>query len=147
MKSVMRQEKYHKQKLVNNTVIEEEGYCYCWYNEKDEPHREDGPALEYDDGTKHWYQNGLHHRLDGPAIESIDGSKFWYKNGKKHREDGPAVEMANGNKRWHFEGKLHRLDGPAIEHTNFKIWAYQDQKVDCQSQEDFEKLLKLKAFW
>lgn len=45
-------------------------------NEKGERHREDGPAVEYADGSKYWYQNGELHREDGPAIEDEeDGSK------------------------------------------------------------------------
>lgn len=49
-----------------------------YYNDKDELHREDGPAIEEADGDKFWYQNRLLHRLDGPAIEYVDGSKMWY---------------------------------------------------------------------
>jgi len=30
------------------------------------------------------------HREDGPAVEWYNGSKEWYKNAKLHREDGPA---------------------------------------------------------
>ena len=36
------------------------------------------------------------HREDGPAIEYANGNKHWYLNGKLHREDGPAIENANG---------------------------------------------------
>lgn len=31
-------------------------------------HREDGPAIEYEDGTNEWYINNQRHRIDGPAI-------------------------------------------------------------------------------
>ena len=54
------------------------------------------------------------------------GDKRWYKDDKYHREDGPAIE---GNKqvpdRWYLEGK----------------------KIDCTTQQEFEQLMKLKAFW
>jgi hypothetical protein len=43
-------------------------------------HREDGPALEYNNGDKSWYINGLRHREDGPAIEWVNGNKTWYLN-------------------------------------------------------------------
>jgi antitoxin component YwqK of YwqJK toxin-antitoxin module len=87
-----------------------------------ELHREDGPAVEYDDFNE-WYLNGKRHREDGPAVESADGTKSWYINGKLHREDGPAVEYANGDKEWYINGKLHREDGPAIEYANdYKDW-------------------------
>ena len=51
-----------------------------YYNSADQLHRENGPAIEYADGTKCWYQNGLLHRTDGPTIEYPDGSKWWYLN-------------------------------------------------------------------
>ncbi len=40
--------------------------------------------------SKMYYKGKLLHREDGPAIEWADGSKYWYKNGKLNKEDGPA---------------------------------------------------------
>jgi hypothetical protein len=71
-------------------------------------HRENGPAVEDNNGDKYWYKNGLLHREDGPASELYDGTKSWWINGIKHREDGPAVENANGSKVWFINGKLVR---------------------------------------
>jgi len=68
-------------------------------------HREDGPAVEYADGTKQWCQNGKFHRIDGPAIECPNGTKAWYQNGKYHRTDGPAIEYWNGEKLYCLNGK------------------------------------------
>jgi hypothetical protein len=70
----------------------------------------------------------------------------WCLNGQLHREDGPAVEWADGSKIWCQHGKFHRLDGPAID-CFFKEWFYQDRKIDCSSQQEFDKIIKLKAFW
>ena len=57
-------------------------------------------------GNKYWEnEEGELHRTDGPAIEFSNGSKFWYQNGKRHREDGPAVEYANGEKEFWVRGK------------------------------------------
>ena len=70
-------------------------------------HREDGPAIEWLDGTKAWYINGKFHRTDGPAIEWKSGTKEWYLNGKRHREDGPAVEKSNGVRQWYLNGKQY----------------------------------------
>ena len=53
-----------------------------WSNEKGQYHREDGPALEYNNGTKYWIVNDKYHREDGPAFERLDGSKLWYYHGK-----------------------------------------------------------------
>ena len=30
----------------------------CWYNEKNQLHRLNGPAIEWADGTKEWYVEG-----------------------------------------------------------------------------------------
>jgi hypothetical protein len=96
-----------------------------YYYLNDEVHRIDGPAKEYYNGSKYWYQNGLRHRIDGPAIERNDGYKAWYQNGVRHRIDGPAREDFNGYKEWWFEGK----------------------QINCNSQEEFERYIKLKLFW
>ena len=85
-------------------------------------HREDGPAIEWHDGSKMWYLNGKRHREDGPAVEYADGTKVWYLNNKRHREDGPAAEYAS-SKEWFINGKRHREDGPAVEYADgYKEW-------------------------
>ena len=53
-----------------------------YYNENNQLHRENGPAVEWYDGAKSWLQNGKYHRLDGPAYEYDDEDKSWYLNGK-----------------------------------------------------------------
>jgi len=78
-----------------------------WYNEKKQLHRLDGPAIEYADGAKIWFQNGAYHRIDGPAVELSDGYKVWYQNGLRHRLDGPAIEYPDGDKEWWIEGKYY----------------------------------------
>ena len=94
-----------------------------WLNKEGKFHREDGPAVEWADGDKHWYINNELHREDGPAAEWADGSKFWYINGKSHREDGPAVEWADGSKYWFLNGKrlseeeFNQRMNPTIEMT------------------------------
>lgn len=95
-------------------------------------HREDGPAVEWADGTKMWFQNGKLHRDGAPAVELADGGQEWHRHGKLHREDGPAMiagtmqdkfSIAHG---WFVNGLRHRLDGPALEFTDgTKAW-YRD---------------------
>ena len=58
-----------------------------------------------DYGTKYWHLNNKLHRENGPAVEWENGYKAWYLNGKKHRENGPAVEWVNGDKSWYLNGK------------------------------------------
>lgn len=77
-----------------------------WYNQDDQLHREDGPAIEYANGTKEWWLNGQLHREDGPACEYADGTKEWWLNGQRHRDVvGPAYEGPNGTKEWCLNGK------------------------------------------
>jgi hypothetical protein len=60
-----------------------------------------------DDGDKCWYNaQGQLHRDEGPAIEWFDGAKDWYQNDLLHREDGPACEWPSGYKQWYIKGKL-----------------------------------------
>lgn len=40
------------------------------------PSREDGPAVEFDDGTKLWMTDGVLHRTDGPAVEHPDAMEW-----------------------------------------------------------------------
>ena len=94
-----------------------------WRNEKGQIHRKKGPAKEYSNGDKEWYQNGFLHRIDGPAIDCISGYKLWCQDNFRHRVDGPAEEYSNGDKYWWFEG----------------------EQINCSSQEEFEKIIKNKT--
>jgi|SRR5579859_2901924 len=72
------------------------------------------------------------------------GTKRWLLNDQLHREDGPALEFTNGSKEWCFHGQYHRLDGPAVEHIDgYKAWYIHDQRIDCSSQEEFEKKVNI----
>ena len=57
-----------------------------YYNSDNQLHRENGPAIEYANGEKWWFQNGQLHRTDGPAIEWANGTGEWWINGKKLTE-------------------------------------------------------------
>jgi len=61
---------------------------------------------------------------NGLKIDAL-GTKEWYINDELHRVDGPAIEYANGDKYWYYHG------------TNIKV----------SSQEEFLRMLRLKAFW
>lgn len=77
----------------------------------------------YADGITCRYRGQLHSRNDKPAIEYPDGSKYWYKDGVMHREDGPAVLVKNAEI-WMRDGKYHRIDGPAVSWTIKKRYEY-----------------------
>ena len=75
-----------------------------YYNNAGQLHRTEGPAIEYANGNKEWWQDGLRHRTDGPAVEWVDSTKSWFQNGQFHRTDGPAIEYPTGHKRWFING-------------------------------------------
>lgn len=60
-------------------------------------------------GTQEWsiqYDGSrLPHRVDGPAILYSDGSYTWYYHGKTHRENGgPAMTWKDGSCNWSIHG-------------------------------------------
>lgn len=100
-----------KTKIIGSSKFRRKVY----YIEKtDLYHREDGPAVEWENGDKEWYINGILNNYNGPAVIRKD-VKVWYVNGVKHRVNGPAVEYTCGTKEWWVNGKRHRENGPAIE--------------------------------
>ena len=49
------------------------------------------------DGDKYWSLNGKWHREDGPAVEWSDGSKSWYLHGKEaHPETLVDLQLSRG---------------------------------------------------
>lgn len=63
--------------------------------------------LTKDERTEYHNDEGLLHREDGPAVIWNDGEKEWYINGERHREDGPAIIYANGIKEWYLDGRRY----------------------------------------
>ena len=84
-------------------------------------------------------------RKDGLFVE-FGGVKRWYKNNRLHREDGPAVEYSDVHKYWFLNGVLHRVDGPAVEDDGNKYWYLNGNKIDCSSQEEFNRIVRIMAF-
>lgn len=77
-----------------------------YYNNANQLHRTDGPAVECEYGRNYWYQNNQRHRTDGPAVEYHNGGKEWWQNNRRHRIDGPAIEYKSGHKEWWINGKF-----------------------------------------
>ena len=76
------------------------------------------------------------------------GTKRWYLGNQLHREDGPAIEWNDGSKVWYLHDQRHRLDGPAVYYVNgTKAWWYHGKHIPCYSQEEFERLIKLRTLW
>ena len=113
--------------------------------------------LKYNKGYTGIYQKevGVLHREDGPAVEYADDSKEWRVDGKLHRVDGPAIyknieaKSFDGKKQWYLNGLRHRLDGTAIVSVNdgSKVWYIHGEYIPCKTNEEFLRLVKLKAFW
>ena len=90
------------------------------------------PECEIDSyGNKHWYLNGLRHREDGPAIEYPDGTKEWYLNGGYHREDGPAVEYTSGTKKWYLNHKDIHPETLVDLWLEREVFCWYDETNDC----------------
>jgi len=79
----------------------------CWYNEKNQLHRLNGPAIEWADGTKEWWVDDKCHRLDGPAVEWASGFKAWWVKGKQMTEE----EFNKYIRKPTCEGKIVEVDG------------------------------------
>ena len=79
---------------------------------------------------------------------SVCGDKVWCKQNEKiHRLNGPAMQFDNGT-RWFQNNKPHRLDGPAKSFANgVKQWFYHGKHIRCYTQEEFERLIKLRLLW
>lgn len=82
-------------------------------------HREDKPAIEYEDGSKEWWFHGMRHReKNKPAViryhysfqmqGSIIEEEYWVYD-KKHRDNGPAVIRADGTNEWWLYGKKLKI--------------------------------------
>ena len=80
------------------------------------------------------------------------GNKYWSnEKGQLHREDGPAFERGDRYKSWWINDYLHRKDGPAIEYFNNEgkytcYWYFHGKLINCNSQEEFERITDLIVF-
>lgn len=73
------------EKIQSKTFKTAYGKYTIWTNEKMEFHREDGPAVVWENGCKNYYVNGKLHRLNGPAVITVTVEPpkiIWCVNGK-----------------------------------------------------------------
>src|ERR1035437_7996560 len=117
-------------------------------------HREDGPAISSVDGSKEWFLNGRRHREGGPALirNSYENEGFFLYVSEKKRGGGRFF-IRNSYEEWYHNGKLHRLDGPATQWRDKSgtmrdnnLWYYNGKQIECKTQQEFERLIKLIAF-
>jgi hypothetical protein len=58
------------------------------------------------------------------------------------------VEMSPSTYLYYKNNVLHRLDGAAyIGYDGIKHWYYEGKHINCSSQEEFSRILKLKLYW
>jgi hypothetical protein len=55
-------------------------YGALWYDDEGRYHRLDGPAVDWNEGSKEYYQHGKLHRLDGPAVMRTILYSTYYKD-------------------------------------------------------------------
>ena len=84
----------------------------------------------------HYYDcNGNSHREDGPAVDNYDIT-IYFKHGKKHRLDGPAY--CNYQEDLFYPNKINTIEE----------WWYEGIWIEnCENLEQFQRIIKLKAFW
>jgi len=107
----------------NDIGTDQEGYY--WFQNGD-LHRDDGAAVEFVNGGRHYYVHGKLHRVDGPALikpithDDPFRQEQWWNNGVRTRIGDAATTIWDVNgiceRSWYVDGKKHREDGPAIEH-------------------------------
>ncbi len=87
--------------------------------------------IKYPDYAKVTYSSGVVH-IEYDSVFIIDDS---YETHYYVRD----------NKKYYY----HRIDGPAVifKKTDCKLWFYNGKIIQCLSQEEFERIIKLKAFW
>lgn len=56
-----------------------------YYDDNEELHNDNGPAVVYANGDKAWYQHGKLHREDGAAFEGQNGYRAFWLKGLKYR--------------------------------------------------------------
>lgn len=96
-----------------------------WY-QNNRLHRVGKPAIEYNNGEKHYYRYGQLHNSEGPAVIQNTGHKHWFIEGiqytendfNKFKEAKYNVKVFIDRTEWHQAGKLHRDGGPAIEYND-----------------------------
>jgi hypothetical protein len=65
-----------------------------------------------------WYLNDKLHREDGPALEYVDGRKYWYLEGVEYTKYGHKAEMKRRNNT--CNGKIVTIEGKQYELTEIK---------------------------
>lgn len=69
-------------------ILLSSGGEYVYFVLDESLHRDDGPAVIWNDGGVEYWQNDKLHREDGPAVIDKDGSvRYWLNNIKYYSEE------------------------------------------------------------
>lgn len=91
-----------------------------------------------------------------PAGRASTMSYYYYvtEDNIKYHVESDGVNSIWFYTKYSIDGKLSRLRGPAVQYGNGKDndvskseWWINGTQIECSSQEEFEQLLKMKAFW
>lgn len=86
----------------------------------------------------YYYKNGVLHREDGPAIEYTNGSEEWFIDGQLHREgDKPARiiytkdrhHVIRKREEWYQRGRLYRHPSNGVPIVGYDGMAYWDAEM------------------
>lgn len=113
-------------------TTEETGIAKYWFYDRQFHREDDLPAIEYNDGTRQWFNHGKIHRLIKPAVDNPNGYKAWYKNGKLHRLNAHAIIFTDGRKEYWEFGRL------VVKPTSVDLDVYKDAFAQVQHDKDFK---------
>jgi hypothetical protein len=77
-------------------------------------------------------------------ISDVVGDRWFDKNDRLRKAFYRASKLTSY---YDERGEYHRLDGPAHTFRCRQYWYYHGKEIEVSSQEEFERYLKLKAFW
>ena len=89
-----------------------------------------GRYVEEDKQRVCWYKDGLLHRLDGPAVEYTNGGKEWFINGVQYTEQ----EFNQWLEKKHLNEKLHQTLDEKSQEKIVKIFNLANQEIDLLNQ-------------
>lgn len=127
-------EYYRKGKLHNSygPAVELNDGTVIYYDDgKIDRSEFDGPALINLNGHREYWSNNLLSRFNGPAITTKDGVEIYLINGIFHRlEDKPSIVKPNGFMAYYMNNVLHREHGPSVIHyeTGLFEWWYEGKR-------------------
>jgi hypothetical protein len=99
---------------------------------------------EYTNRVEYRDENGVLHREDGPALIYNNGEENWYKRGRLHRENGLPAIIKKEYKLYMVNGRRHNEYGPGYENIDGTVWWYLNNIKYIEEEQYQKELIKLK---